>query len=69
MNWIDCMKDKIFITVLSAEGNEASPGRYAVWAPDENSHNHRIVEVSESLDYLIEKYKITQDRIIRSEHY
>lgn len=46
-------------------GEEISIGQYAVWAPISGTTRHQIVEVSDNLDYLMEKYNIPKDNICR----
>lgn len=46
-------------------GEEISIGQYAVWAPISGTTRHQIVEVSDNLDYLMEKYNISKDNICR----
>lgn len=60
-NWKKLMKGKPFITDLGK--NPLSPLRYAVWSPVRNSESHQVVEVSETLPCMMEKYKIPQERV------
>lgn len=65
----ELFKGKIFITDLGASqlaenGNEKiEVGRYAVWSPLKDADGHRIVEVSDNLDMLKEKYGVNEDRV------
>ncbi|MCL2840539.1 MAG: hypothetical protein FWE05_07160 [Defluviitaleaceae bacterium] len=61
LDWKKLMKGKPFITDLGK--NELSPLRYAVWSPLKNSESHQVVEVSETLEGMMEKYKIPQERV------
>lgn len=45
------------------DGEEMSVGQYAVWAPIRGTTRHQIIEVSENLDYLMEKYNIPSDNV------
>lgn len=65
----ELFKGKVFITDLGApqlaeKGDEKiEVGRYAVWSPFQDADGHRIVEVSDNLDMLKEKYGINEDRV------
>lgn len=69
MEWTELMKDKAFITDLGesqtsmVNGEEIVVGRYAVWSPVTNSTGHQVVEVSDSLEALMGKYKVPADRV------
>lgn len=69
--WEKLMKNKVFITDLGESQNaiikeqQVKVGRYAVWSPIANSKNHQVIEVSETLEYLQQKYHIPEDRICR----
>lgn len=47
------------------DGEEISIGQYAVWAPIIGTTRHQIIEVSENLDYLMEKYDIPSDNVCK----
>lgn len=65
----ELFEGKIFITDLGASqlaenGDEKiEVGRYAVWSPFKDADGHQIVEVSDNLDILKEKYGINEDRV------
>lgn len=69
LEWSELMKGKAFITDLGnnqtsvIDEKETVVGRYAVWSPVTNSTGHQVVEVSDNLETLMSKYKITDDRI------
>ncbi len=68
MDWQEAFSGKCFISDLGSEQSvESDSGstllsRYAAWAPI-GSKNHRIVEISDDLQTLMEKYAIPQDRV------
>lgn len=70
MKWEELFKNKTFITDLrenqrveDGEGSVSVVGRYAVWSPMKNSNNHCVIEVGDNLDFLKNKYNISDDRI------
>jgi len=69
MDWETMMDGQVFITDLGenqlsvVNEQETVLGRYAVWSPVKGQKGHQIVEVSEALDYLLEKYHIPQDKV------
>lgn len=70
-DWNELMNGKAFITDLGAgkstviNGEEVSVGQYAVWSPVTNSTGHQVIEVSDDLEYLMNKYSIPQERVCR----
>lgn len=68
MNWHDTFSGKIFITDLGSEqaagadDGKEPVARYAVWSPL-GEKNHQIVEVSDNLDELMEKYRVPETMI------
>ncbi len=70
ISWSHLTENKAFISDLGANqdaelnGTHIRVGRYAVWSPLRNSKNHQVVEVSNDLTALIEKYKIPSERIL-----
>lgn len=68
MDWNEHIGKHFFITDLGLTpgpdpGTGLTPGRYAVWAPVTNTKNHQIVEVSGDLEALVEKYKVSRERV------
>ncbi len=68
MDWQEAFSGKCFISDLGDEqsaengSNNTQLSRYAAWAPI-GSKNHRIVEISDDLQTLMEKYSVPQDRV------
>lgn len=50
---------------VQRDEEEITFGQYAVWAPISGTTRHQIVEVSENLNYLMEKYNISKDNICK----
>lgn len=50
---------------VEVDNEEVNMGQYAVWAPIRGTTRHQIVEVSENLHYLMEKYNISDDKVCR----
>ena len=69
MEWHELFADKYFISNLGEEqtveiGNkETVLAQYAAWAPMVGNRSHQIVEISNDLNLLMEKYRIPADRI------
>lgn len=70
MKWEELFLGKCFISDLGdeqvVENNNKEQivlGRYAAWAPISGCKNHQIVEISDGLAALMEKYNIPQDRV------
>ncbi len=69
VKWSELMNGKAFITDLGEnqtaiiDDEETIVGRYAVWSPVKNSSGHQVVEVSDRLEMLMEKYKIPNERV------
>ena len=65
----ELFKGKAFITDLGAsqitenKGERLEVGRYAVWSPFQDADGHQIIEVSDNLNMLKEKYGINEDRV------
>ena len=70
-NWNEIMKNEVFITDLGENktsvinGKEVVVGRYAVWSPVSNGEGHQVIEVGEDLEFLMEKYNISQDKVCK----
>jgi len=60
-NWKELMKGQPFISDMGS--GEHPAGQYAVWSPVRNSDSHQIIEVSNSLNDMMEKYNIPGDRV------
>ncbi len=66
--WEEINRGKSFISDLgearavTMEGNECHLGRYAAWMPT-GEDKHQVVEVSDSIEQLMVKYKVPQERI------
>lgn len=69
-DWNELMDGKAFITDLGVgkkeviNGEEVSVGQYAVWSPVTNSTGHQVIEVSDNLEALMNKYSIPQERVL-----
>ncbi len=70
MKWEEMFSGKFFISDLgedqvveSADNGKILLGRYAAWAPISGCKNHQIVEISNDLSVLTDKYNIPPDRI------
>lgn len=70
MKWEETFLGKCFISdlgedqVLENRNKEKIVlGRYAAWAPLPGGKSHQIVEISDDLETLKEKYNIPQDRV------
>lgn len=50
---------------VEIDNKEINMGQYAVWAPISGTTRHQIVEVSENLQYLMEKYNIPNDNVCK----
>ena len=73
MDWNSLMHMNFFITNLGVVPENqivdgVKMGRYAVWAPITNSDRHQIVEVSDNLEALMQKYHVSNDRICTVTH-
>lgn len=66
-NWHEVTGGKIFITDLGdLPGKNQDIKRYAVWVPDnQNLEKYHVVEVSDDLQALMEKYQVTTEYILR----
>mgnify|MGYP007069877149 CR=1 FL=1 len=68
MDWQETFSGQTFISDLGTEqkvesgDKEITLSRYAAWAPV-GEKNHQIVEVSDDLNMLMEKYKVPSDMI------
>lgn len=68
MNWQDTFSGKNFISDLGGEqkvensDKEITLSRYAAWVPI-GEKKHQIVEISDDLQMLMEKYSVPQDRV------
>lgn len=70
MKWKEFANGQCFIsdlgqdqTVENAGKEPVLLGRYAAWAPTKGGGNYQIIDVSSSLDELMDKYGIPQDRV------
>lgn len=67
MKWEELFSGKCFVTDLGSKqlveqgGETLTVGQYAVWAPMNTGNGHQIVEVSDNLAALTEKYHIPAD--------
>lgn len=61
--WEELTNGKTIITDLGkrAEGNEGTVKKYAVWKP--YNDKHAIVEASDDLTYLVNKYQVKPENI------
>jgi hypothetical protein len=68
MDWQETFSGKNFISDLGAEqriekgDDEVTLSRYAAWVPI-GEKNHQIIEISDDLHMLMEKYSVPQDRV------
>lgn len=66
-DWEQYTKGKIFISDLSAA--HTLPGlsiaSFAVWQPTKELDKHQIVEVSNDLNYLKDKYHVEEPYVFR----
>ena len=68
MDWQETFSGQTFISDLGEEQRvetgekEITLSRYAAWAPV-GEKNHQIVEVSDDLNMLMEKYNVPNDRV------
>ena len=68
MDWQETFSGKNFISDLGGEqtvendDKEITISRYAAWTPI-GKKNHQIVEVSDDLHMLMEKYDVPNDRV------
>lgn len=65
LNWREFAKRQPFLTDLGEESSAAAggPGRYAVWSPMSSGDGNCIVDVSDDLGALLEKYRLSSDRL------
>lgn len=69
MEWYEYMQDQVFITdlgenqIMKMGSEQRSLERYAAWSPVKNSKSHQVIEVSQSLEYLMEKYGVSRERV------
>lgn len=68
--WAQVTAKKPFITDLGEENEkkEQTVCRFAVWLPEDDTEKHRIAEVSDNLERLKQKYKVTPEFIFRVNH-
>lgn len=67
MDWQKNFSGKFFISDLGDNQRKETDGRcvisrYAAWAPV-GGNNHQIVEISDDLPMLMDKYNVPQDRV------
>jgi hypothetical protein len=73
-NWQAFIGKQVFISDLGAhqiaeiDGRATCVGRYAVWSPIANTEGHRVIEVSEDLAALRQKYGVPPERVLRLVH-
>ena len=69
MEWHELFAGKCFISNLGEEqtveikNKETVLAQYAAWAPMAGNRSHQIVEISNDLNLLMEKYHIPADRV------
>ncbi|MBP3544393.1 MAG: hypothetical protein J6J86_09210 [Lachnospiraceae bacterium] len=65
MEWEELVKGKAFIMDLGEDSTNARACcRYAAWIPENDGQRHRIVEVSNDLLPLKEKYNVSDEMIL-----
>lgn len=67
MEWQELFSGKFFISDLGEDQQKETDdgcviSRYAAWAPV-GGKNHQIVEISDDISILMDKYKVPQDRV------
>ena len=67
--WKKLVGNRAFISDLGksheAEIGETIVGRYAVWVPVEGSERHQVIEVSDDLDALQQKYGVPIELVLK----
>ena len=69
--WKKLFGNRAFISDLGKSheaeigGTKTIVGRYAVWVPVEGSERHQVIEVSDDLDALQQKYGVPIELVLK----